>query len=105
MRPLIPDIARKLCDLYERPFGGKPKGRYRISSKMLRKLTGRSRLPNSFISELADEMFELGFVFLDMETFYAVARASTFGSYRRLGEASLEAVGVENTHSEKQLEH
>lgn len=93
MRPTIPTIAKKLADLYEQPFGGKPGGRYRISPKMLRKIADRKKLPDTFFRELADEMFELGFVLLDMESYYAVASARTFASYRRLGEASLEGTG------------
>lgn len=93
MRPSIPDIARKLADLYEKPFGGKVSGRYRISPKMLRKIADRKKLPDSFLKDLTDEMFELGFVLLDMETHYAVANARTFASYRRLGEASFESTG------------
>ncbi len=100
MPPTIPEIAEKLSTLYERPFGGKPSGRYRISPKMMRKIAGRKKLPDSFIHELTTEMFELGFVFLDMESYYAVASARTFASYRRLGEASLEGTveGNETKH-------
>jgi len=86
----LADIAQHLADLYDKPFGGKASGRYRISPKMLRKVAGRARLSDSFIKELADEMFEIGFVLLDMESYYAVASARTFASYRRLGETSLE---------------
>ncbi len=100
MRPSISDIARKLADLYDKPFGGKPNGRYRISPKMLRKIADRKKLPDCFLRELADEMFELGFILLDMETYYALANARTFASYRRLGEASFEGTneGKETTH-------
>lgn len=91
-RLAICDIALKLAGLYDRSFGGKESGRYRVSPKMLRNIAGRRRLPESFIRDLTDEMFELGLVFLDMETFYAVASARTFASYRRLGESSLESV-------------
>ena len=90
MRPSISDVAQRLAEIYDKPFGGKPNGRFRISGKMLRVISGRRRLPPSYIKELADEMFELGFVLLDMESYYAVASARTFASYRRLGEASLE---------------
>jgi hypothetical protein len=84
------DVAKKLADLYDKPFGGKPDGRYRISPKILRMIAGRRKLPESFIRNLSYELFELGFVLVDMETFYAIANARTFASYRRLGEASLE---------------
>ncbi len=92
MRPSIPDVAQKLADLYDTPFGGKPSGRFRISAKMMRRIAGRKKLPDKFLGELADEMFELGFVLLDMEAYYAIASSRTFASYRRLGEASYKSV-------------
>lgn len=90
MRPSTGAVAQKLAELYEKPFGGKPSGRYRISSKMLRKIAERKKLPERYIDELAEELFELGFVLLNMESFFALASVQTFASYRRLGEASLE---------------
>jgi len=92
MRPSIGTVAEKLAELYEKPFGGKPSGRYRISPKMLRKIAERNKLPGRYIEELTEELFELGFVLLNMETFYALASVKTFASYRRLGEASFEDV-------------
>lgn len=92
MRPSIGTVAQKLADLYDKPFGGKPTGRYRISQKMLRKIAERNKLPERYVAELAEELFELGFVLLNMETFYALVSVKTFASYRRLGEASFEDV-------------
>ncbi|MBV1887542.1 MAG: hypothetical protein KUG61_10700 [Parvibaculaceae bacterium] len=92
MRPSIREVAEKLAELYEKPFGGKSEGRYRISAKMLRKIASRNKLPERYIQDLAEELFELGFVLLNMETFFALASVRTFASYRRLGEASLEDV-------------
>lgn len=89
MSPSLEAIALHLAELYEKPFGGKPNGRYRISPKMLRKIAGKARLSDAFIRDLADEMFEVGFVLLDMESYYAVAKVRTFASYRRLGESGL----------------
>ncbi len=90
MRPSTGAVARKLAELYEKPFGGKPSGRYRISPKILRKVAGRNKLSERYIEELSEELFELGLVFLNLETFYALASVKTFASYRRLGEASFE---------------
>ena len=91
-RPSIAHVAQKLGELYDKPFGGKPSGRFRISPKMLRKIAERQKLPERYIEDLTDELFELGFVLLDMETYYAVASVRTFASYRRLGEGSFEDV-------------
>ena len=88
-RPSAADVARALAAQYERPFGGKPGGRYRISRKTLRATAVRRRLPDDFLRQLAEEMFELGYVFLDLETFFAVASARSFANYRRLSEAAM----------------
>ena len=92
--PKIPasEVASNLAGLYGQPFGGKPTGRYRVSPKLMRRLSGRRRLSEGFIRDLADEMFELGFVLVDLELFYAVASVQTFGSYRRLGDAQVESL-------------
>lgn len=91
-RPTVSEVAEELSAFYDQPFGGKPRGRFRVSPKMLRKIAKRQKLSDQYIRDLADELFELGFVLLDMETFYAVAGVRTFASYRRLGEGSFEGV-------------
>jgi len=87
----LEEIAQHLAGLYDKPFGGKEKGRYRVSPKMLRKIADRARLSDNFITKLIDELFEIGFVLLDLESYYVVTSVRTFTSYRRLGETSLES--------------
>ena len=81
------DVACKLAEFYEQPFGGKPNGRFRVSPKNLRRLSQRRRLSDEFVKILAEEMFELGYVFNDMETFYVITSSRTFTNYRRLADA------------------
>lgn len=88
-RPATAEVADALVRLYDRPFGGKDKGRFRVSDKIMRRLTGRKRLSEAYIAELSGELFERGYVLVDLETFYAVIGAATFNSYRRLGETQL----------------
>ena len=83
------DVASNLADLYGLSFGGKPNGRYRVSPKLMRRLSGRRRLTEAFIGQLEDELFELGFSLVDLELFYAVVSVQTFASYRRLGEVQV----------------
>jgi len=85
----VESTVRRLTALYEEPFGGKPGGRYRISAKLLRRLSGRRRLYESDVTRLAREMYESGFVLIDMDTFYVVTSTRTFNNYRRVGEARL----------------
>ena len=90
IRPTPYEVASKLVSFYEQPFGGKPSGRFRVSPKNLRRLMQRRRITDDYLKMLAEEMFELGFVFYDMETFYVVTSARTFTNYRRLSDALAE---------------
>lgn len=82
-------VADKLIELYELPFGGKPTGKYRISRKFLRELCGRRRLTDADFAELVDAMFEKGFSLVDVETFYVVLNHRAYASYRRVTGAAL----------------
>ncbi len=82
-------IAIHLCDLYERSFGGKDRGRYRISRKLLRKLAGRERLPDELMRDLTDELFERGFILVDMESFFVLLEQRLFHNYRRVPESAV----------------
>ena len=83
-RPTPYEVARELANFYEQSFGGKANGRFRISPKNLRGLMQRRRISEEFIRLLTDEMFELGFVFIDLESFYAVNSVRTYANYRRV---------------------
>ncbi len=87
-------IAERLAELYERKFGGKERGRYRFSMKQMRALTGRKRVPGDLIRNIGEEVFELGYVLIDLETYFVVLAQSTFRSYRRLSDGCLGAKSV-----------
>ena len=78
--------ADRLVELYTRPFGGKKTGRFRIAAKLVCRLAGRRRLYEDDILVLARELFERGFVLIDMESFFVVLSANTFVNYRRANE-------------------
>lgn len=88
--PTPDEVACKLAGFYEQPFGGKASGRYRISSKNLRKLAQRRRISDEFVRQLAEAMFEMEYVFVDMESYYAVTSTRTFTNYRRVADALVE---------------
>jgi len=88
-RPSEREVAEQLAALYERGFGGKERGRYRISMKHLRALTGRKRVPPRALRGIAEELFELGYVLVDMETFVVVLAQRTFTSYRRVSDSAV----------------
>jgi len=89
-RPTPYEVACKLATFYDQPFGGKQSGRYRISPKNLRQLTQRRRISDKFVRRLAEAMFEMEYVFVDMESYYAVTSTRTFTNYRRVADALVE---------------
>lgn len=78
--------ANRLAALYSESFGGKSKGRYRVSVKLVRQLAGKRRLYEDDIRALTREMLERGYVLIDMDSFFVVMGANTFVNYRRANE-------------------
>jgi hypothetical protein len=85
----LESVADQLCLLYEKPFGGKKSGRFRISMKLVRLLAGRQRLYEDDIRDLQRAMAERGHVLVDMDTFFVVMRADTFVNYRRVSDETI----------------
>lgn len=79
-------VADQLVALYERTFGGKPRGRYRVPVKLVRRLMGRRRLYEDDIRDLARALVERGFVLIDLDSFFVVMSANSFVNYRRVNE-------------------
>lgn len=85
--PTAYEIACQLVSFYDLPFGGKPSGRFRISPKNLRNLANRRRISDDLVKQLTEVLFEMEYVFVDMETFYAMTSARTFTNYRRVADS------------------
>lgn len=85
-------VADGLVHLYGRAFGGKGGGKYRISRKFLRELSCRRGLAPEFLRELTLELFERGYVIVDLETHFAILAQQAFRSYRRVTAAAVGAV-------------
>ena len=81
--------AEKLAALFDAPFGGKSKGRFRISNKLLRQILQRRRLYDDDIRQLTRALLERGFVLVDMDSFFVVLSANSFVNYRRTNEECL----------------
>lgn len=88
-RPTERQVAAQLAELYGQGFGGKQRGRYRVSMKHLRVLTKRKRVPSAVLRKIGEELFELGYVLIDMETFFVVLAQRTFTSYRRVSDGAV----------------
>lgn len=83
------DVAERLGEMYEQPFAGKPRGRFRISQKHLRQMVGKRRLYSQDIEAIARELYELGYVFIDLDTYFVVLSQKAFTSYRRVNDGVL----------------
>ncbi len=88
-RPTARQIAECLAELYGQPFGSKARGRFRISMKHMQAITDRKRVPLDLIQRIGEELFELGYVLIDLETFFVVLAQRTFRSYRRVSDSSV----------------
>ena len=89
-RDMVEALAQRLAALYETPFAGKERGRYRLSMKHLRRLTGQRRVYPETIAALTRALYERGYVLVDMESYFAILSQRTFSSYRRLNDSALE---------------
>ncbi len=87
--PTAESVAQVLAALYEETFGGKERGKYRISSRHLRELYGRRRLYAEDIVQLSRELLEQGFILIDLDSFYVVVSLNAFVNYRRVNDECL----------------
>lgn len=86
------EVARLLVALYEEPFGGKRRGRYRIAMKLMRRLLGVRRVWPDQVEAVRRALYQQGYVLLDMETYFTVVSQQTFFSYRRVNESALSSL-------------
>ncbi len=77
-------VATTLAQLYELAFGGKQNGRYRISRKFLHEIAGRRKISDDFLRDVAEEVFEAGFILIDLGTYIAVLNQSLTNNYRHV---------------------
>lgn len=88
------EVAEILIGFYGAGFGGKRGGRYRISRKYLRRISGRRRLAEDYLAALADELFQRGYVLIDLETYFAVLSQDLFDSYRSVSSRVVAQAGA-----------
>ncbi len=82
-------VAHKLALMYQQPFGGKEKGRYRIAIKLLRKLAERRRIYVDDVAQIGRALLERGYILIDMDSFFVVMSANSYINYRRANEDSI----------------
>lgn len=75
-------VAKLLKKIYELEFGGKTRGRYKISRPSFRQLSNRQRLEESTIDRITEEALELGLIVTDLGDYFAVVEHSVMMNYR-----------------------
>lgn len=76
------EMALLIKKIYELEFGGKSRGRFKISRSNFRQLSQRQRLEDSTIQRITDEAFELGFIVTDLGDHFAVVEHKVMMNYR-----------------------
>ncbi len=82
-------VIERLVALYEQPFGGKKRGRYRISMKVMCRIFEQRRVWPEQREAIRRGLYERGYLLVDLETYFVVVSLQTFVSYRRVNEAGV----------------
>lgn len=92
----IDGLADQLAALYDQPFNGKERGRFRVSMKLLGQMLGRRRIWPDEVAALGRALYQRGYVCVDMESFIVILSQKTFTNYRRANEAAIDTVRAES---------
>ncbi len=76
------DVVQQLAEIYESEFGGKDRGRYKISRSNLRRLAGRKRLEDTTVKRIADAALEIGYIVIDLGDYFSVVEEAVLLNYR-----------------------
>jgi hypothetical protein len=80
----IQKVAERLAAIHSETFGGKIVGRYRISRAKLLQLLNINMLRDKVIKELEEELFELGFSLMYMDTHFCILEVSVTANWRNV---------------------
>ena len=69
-QPNAANVARQLAELYQVEFGGKGRGRFRISMKHMRMLTGRRRVGGDLVAAIAEDTWTANGDIVDINQFF-----------------------------------
>jgi hypothetical protein len=89
-RTKLETLVDELVDLYDRPFGGKVRGRFRVSTKLLCDYLGKRRLWPDEIEAIGRVLYQRGYVSVDMGSYLVILSHKTFTNYRRVNEAAFD---------------
>jgi len=94
------EIAETLADFHEESFGGKIKGRYQITRKLMKELTGRKFLRQDFLDQITEHLYDLNLTLIDLagDTFIVIPTKILEG-YRKLTTGMVKSF-IEKGHME-----
>lgn len=76
------EMVEVLRDIYEETFGGKERGRYRLTHSQFRKLSGRKRLEEGVTNRIINAALEAGFIIIDLGDYFCIVEESVMLNYR-----------------------
>ena len=86
--------AKNISEVYKSSFGGKDKGRFRISRAGLTILSGRKILRQAVIDSIFDVLLnDYGIFMIDLESEFAFINESIIRSYREVPEKIVSKYG------------
>lgn len=88
-------VADDLARIYELEFGGKDRGRFRLSRRQLRRLSGRGRLEDSILAQFVQHCYERGLVVTDLGDEFSVIEVAAMQNYRKAPSRLIEDSAVE----------
>jgi hypothetical protein len=77
-------LAEKLSKIYEEPFGGKKRGRYRTSRINFRHLAGVPVLSDGYISEVYQWLLRHNLILMNLDSAFCVFPATIAKGFRRV---------------------
>jgi len=77
----VVEIFKKI---YDEEFGGRKRGRFRISRELVRKISGRKRLDSRFIEQVTEEGYEQDLIIINREDFFNVIEDRVMDSHRKV---------------------
>lgn len=94
------EVVQILGEIYELKFGGKRRGKYRITRVDLRKLAGRKKLHATIVEEIKDLMLESGYLMGEVADYFVLIDVRVIEGYRKLPRAILKPYWEEDEDEE-----
>jgi hypothetical protein len=83
MKRTFEEVADLLVELYEEDFGGKSKGRYKISRNDLAAISGRAQIKQGAVDQISELLAdEHGLLMIDLGNEFPITKISILRNYR-----------------------